>query len=614
MRVGLVQDLWMGPLVLFVVVAVFYLVDLNHLPSFDELYHVLAARGWLADGVPRIADGIYTRAELFTVLVAVFFRVFGESLLVARLPSLFAGTMLVVLVFIWTRTEAGRLAAWIAALFMALASLNIELALFARFYTLQALLFGLAAIGVYTLTIHRPAWTISGIILGGSVLCLAVAWHLQELTLIGAAGVALWLALWAGVPWLIALRGHGRGFWAAVGAVASLLLLAALVATQADFVRELLDRYRWSATWNIENRNAFWFYHVYLLQGYPTLWSIFPLVALVAMAAKPRPAFLCCVMFTVAFVLLSFGGMKSDRYLYFVMPFLFVIWGIALAATWSFLKRCVVRATNRSLLGVAPYLPRRPARRVLVALAVGFVVFANGAVVKTLMIPLGVRLSGGEGANLSALEVRADWGAARTALEPWLETAAVVVTTRDLYALYYLGRHDILLNRSRVRDTQSAEFGRDERTGRPVISTAESTRLVLECYPDGLIVADSVGWRDPKIVGDAVADLIESQTVPIEVPAAAQVKAFRWHLPSRGAPPAACGALPRLTTDGKAAAAAAHPGSGWHSLATATPSPPNLAVMGTRSGSRHSGLSWPRPRSAMTELLDSKRSSSARIG
>lgn len=545
MPAALVQDLWVGPLVLLAVVAVFYLVDLNHLPSFDELYHVLAARGWLAEGVPRIADGIYPRAELFTALIALCFDAFGESLVVARLPALLAGTMLIVLVFMWTRMEAGRLAAWIAALFMSLSSLNVEMSLFARFYTLQALLFWLAAIGVYTLTIRRHPSGVNVFILAGSVVSLALAWHLQELTLIGAVGVALWLALRAGVPWLVALRASDRRFWAVIGGMASLLLLLALVATQMDLIRELLDRYRWSATWNVENRNAFWFYHVYLLQGYPTLWSIFPFVALAAIAARPGPAFFCTVVFTAVFLLLSFGGMKSNRYLYFALPFLFAVWGIAVATLWIFLKRWVVRATNRSLLQVAPYLPQRSARRVLVALAIGFLVFANGALVKTLMIPLGVRLSsGGDGATLSALEVRADWGAAYTALEPWLEDASVVLTTRDLYALYYLGRHDILLNRSRVLDSESTEFGRDERTGRPIISTADSVKLVLECYPDGLIVADSVGWRDPKIVGNAVADLIESQATPIEIPAAAQIKAFRWQRPDDEQRPLECGSIP----------------------------------------------------------------------
>jgi hypothetical protein len=43
---------------------------LEDFPRNDELYTVLAARGWLSDGVPRIGDGVYDRAPLFTLTTA----------------------------------------------------------------------------------------------------------------------------------------------------------------------------------------------------------------------------------------------------------------------------------------------------------------------------------------------------------------------------------------------------------------------------------------------------------------------------------------------------------------------------------------------------------------
>lgn len=131
------------------------LVGLGSPPEFDEMYTVLAAHGWSIDGEPRIAEGLYDRARLFTMIVAWFFNGLGESIVVARLPSVIAGSLLVVAVFLWTRAVAGNLAAWIAALFVALAPISIQVSQFARFYALQGLVFWLSAIGVYAVCTRR---------------------------------------------------------------------------------------------------------------------------------------------------------------------------------------------------------------------------------------------------------------------------------------------------------------------------------------------------------------------------------------------------------------------------------------------------------------------------
>jgi predicted membrane-bound mannosyltransferase len=110
----------------------------------DELYHLLAAEGWLASGEPRIGSGLYGRAFLFTALVGWFMDVLGHSLQVARLPSVVAGTALVLAVFLWTRRLAGPLAGWSAALLLAWSPLAVELSQLARFYALHALALWLA--------------------------------------------------------------------------------------------------------------------------------------------------------------------------------------------------------------------------------------------------------------------------------------------------------------------------------------------------------------------------------------------------------------------------------------------------------------------------------------
>jgi hypothetical protein len=53
---------------------------IHHQPVYDELVHVLAARGLLLTGQPVIAGGTYDRAVLFTHLVAKCIQWQGDSL------------------------------------------------------------------------------------------------------------------------------------------------------------------------------------------------------------------------------------------------------------------------------------------------------------------------------------------------------------------------------------------------------------------------------------------------------------------------------------------------------------------------------------------------------
>ena len=78
-----------APLVVFAIALIARLIGLHHTPYVDELNHVMAAHSLLERGTLELAPGgePYTRARLFTYLVAALFRVFGESLAVARMPA-----------------------------------------------------------------------------------------------------------------------------------------------------------------------------------------------------------------------------------------------------------------------------------------------------------------------------------------------------------------------------------------------------------------------------------------------------------------------------------------------------------------------------------------------
>jgi hypothetical protein len=529
-------SLWAASAFLFILSILVRLPDLDQLARFDELYTLLAARGWLSDGVPRIANGIYWRAELYTIFVAGWLKLFGDNLVVARLSSVLFGSLLAVAVFLWTNAVAGRAAAWISGLFVALSSLSVEMSQYARFYTFHALAFWLGAVGVYNLTIQsaNSARRRAAIALG-TVLSLVVALYLQILTLIGIVALAPWLGVALLQPFFAQRDRRNWQYWTVVGVLALVVgLIAAAVLASAHF-SELLRRYLFVPLTVIHHQGEFWFYHLHLIERYPTLWPITPFLALIALAARPRPSLFALCVFGGVFALVSVGGQKSLRYLFFVLPFLYVVWAIALASLWTVLRDAAQAATDR----VAGHFGsgwQTPLRWALIAGSCAFLLLANGETARTVLRPLGVHL----GAGFSAA-----WSNAAPALKAFVSGADVVLTSHELHMLYYLDRANIVVSKERLDDFAGKDFDRDPRTGLPVISRPESLALILDCYRHGVLVTDTLkGWRAPTVIDDATADVIARRMTAIDLPSQTHIKAFYWQKPAGEEPPAACASLP----------------------------------------------------------------------
>jgi hypothetical protein len=534
-------SLWAASAFLFILSILVRIPDLDQLARFDELYTLLAARGWLSDGVPRIANGIYWRAELYTIFVAGWLKLFGDNLVVARLSSVLFGSLLAVAVFLWTNAVAGRAAAWISGLFVALSSLSVEMSQYARFYTFHALAFWLGAVGVYTLTMQSAdsARRRAAIALG-TVLSLVVALYLQILTLIGIVALAPWLGVallrtFFAQPFFAQRDRRNWQYWTVLGVLALVVgLIAAAVLTSAHF-SELLRRYLFVPLTHVHHQGDFWFYHLHLIERYPTLWPVTPFLALIAVAARPRPSLFALCVFGGAFALVSVGGQKSLRYLFFVLPFLYVVWAIALASLWTVLRDAVLAAAG----WVAGHVStgwQQPVRWGLIAGSFAFLFLANGETARAILRPLGVHL--GEGFS-------AAWPAAVPELKGLVDGADVVLTSHELHMLYYLDRADIVVTKERLDDFAGKDFERDPRTGLPVISRPESLALILDCYRNGVLVTDTLkGWRAPTVIDDATADVIARHLIAIDLPSQTHIKAFYWQTPADEERPAACASLP----------------------------------------------------------------------
>ena len=540
---------WLAPLALFAAACLLYSINLGRMAHPDEFHHILAAQGLLATGEPRIAEGVYTRVYLQTWLVAKSFSLFGDSLAAARVPSLIATALLVATLFAWLRREAGPLAAWIGAVLFGTSPFAVDMAQFCRFYAMQSLAMFVTAMVVYAAVKapSDPPWRrLALLALALAPLMLAV--YLQPTSLLGSLGLGLWAVVAIGLPWLADPGVPRTRKLVMLGGLVLAATVAAALAVATGVAADLWRQYNWTPLFNQRGSDQFWFYHGWYSLLYPTLWPVTVLLGLFAIVVQPMAASMALAVFAVGFLLNSFAASKSLRYIAYAQPFLFVVWGIALAALWPHLLGFVRMVRARLVGGVEEVGGKAWMADVLLAGALGFLLLANAATIRTVALLADV--------TVPPEQPRTNWPAAREALEPWLKRADIVVTTEELGHLYFLGRYDVRFSPSKLGelgDMEQREFGLDHRTGRPVIGTRELLERILDCYPTGIIVGPAAHWGRPELINGDLAALITARTQPLELPRRSQLRASVWEHPVPTPAPEHCEGLPSFASRKSAA-------------------------------------------------------------
>lgn len=517
-----VTSRWFAVLMLLAVAVTLRSMPLWEVARFDELYHVLAAEGWLATKEFRIGDGIYDRGSVFTLLTALSFKLFGVSLEAARLPSIIAGAALVPLVFLWTSRVAGNGAAWFAAGLLCIDPTAIAISHFARFYALQGLLVWLAAIGTYRLfTTRNSAFSFVGIAVG-SAACFLVALDLQVTSLTGLAGMLAWVGAMFVLPWLWSRPVPERLKW--LGAGATVAIIGGFAVIYSGMAARLLDVYTGAELWTAGQKGIFWFYHWLFLKDYPLLWSLAPVAMIVSLAVRPLPSSFCISIFLASVLILSFGGSKGLRFVYFTLPFFFVFLGIAVQAVLPSLLKYLRTIFAAACSGIHLRLSER-----VVAVLPGALL----AIVVVATPPVSMTLAMISGLVDAPMTIKERWPEAASKLEPWLRNEPFILAGSELHVLHYLGRFDIALSKSRLGELEDpSEFSRDHRTGQPVISTAASLERILDCVSEGLIVSTESYWGRGYEIDESMANLIERRTVRLDAPSG--IRAYHWKSDARG--------------------------------------------------------------------------------
>jgi len=513
-----------APLAVFAIALGVRLIGLHHTPYVDELNHVMAAHSFLAHGTYELTPGgePYTRARLFTWLVAGLFRLFGESLVVARMPAVLAGAALVTVLFVWVRSVAGRAAAWIAAMLFCFEPQSIYLSQLARFYTIQTLCFLGGAILVYRVLTDRTPGTARTLRLAlGAVLLFLLALHFQVITLVGIAGVLLWAAADRARTRL----GPAQMAFAVV-AVAVIGLVALAAIARGAFAHQLA-LFNYVDQWAAANRHNVRYYHDIFLDQYATIWTIFPLLVILAIYLNGRAASFCLVPFVIAFVVHSLAAWKAERYLFSVMPMFFALAGMGIAEGARRVRPAFEGAVEWAGGNALGPRARALGTAMLFALVALFAAFGNGATSYALKMLL-VKDADWQLALL--YRGQPDWDAANAVLAPQVDSSAVVVSTSELKSLYYLHRADVLLSVDYLGDPRhpGPEFTTFRKLARPVVSTTQSLDQLRACYSTGLVLAEHGQWRTPWSVKSGVADYIETTLDPVHLDPSTRLLAYRW--------------------------------------------------------------------------------------
>lgn len=506
-------------LLLIIAVTVIYFALLRAgSPAFDEFYHILAARRWAVDGTLAIGDGSYDRAWLFTKGIGVLFTIFEESTFIARLVPAAGAVAWLLVIFLWARLFLGRAIAWTTALLMLFSAEFLNLSVFVRFYTWHGFFVFLSFFCLTVALYVSKDRIVRTILIAGAVFALAIAFHLQQSSAIFVVGVFSWLVL-AHLRAVFSAFQYIANRRAVLVSIGLCITIIAVVLVAGGVPQALWGAYTHSALWNTNDITT---YHRFFQTSYPVLWGLFPIAAIAAGVYRPPFGLASVVIFSVAFLLHSFAGMREIRYLSYVFPFFYIIGAISVVLIVQWLYRSIRFFDHAYLNNNLSAFRLLGLTWICILLLTGPFIITNSPGMKNAF-----EIIGGMDEDFRA---GTDWSQFSGKIKEAAKEVEVVIVTYSMAGFYYLGDIDYVLSRTIMLETDTREeFGRDNRIGRPVISAAESLEFIMNSYNSGLIVVDQYRWDNPIFGTDSeTIKLIESNLEPMDGLNTSEVMVFKW--------------------------------------------------------------------------------------
>jgi hypothetical protein len=459
-------------------------------------------------------------------MVAACMALFGQTLPVARIPALLAGSILIGVVFVWLRLNGERMAGWLAAILITMDPLLIQLSQIVRFYTLQHLAFLLGSIGVFVLLYHRRSTITKSITFCLTVATLLLACILQPVSVFGLGGLLLFAA--AAIYWMKIrhLRRKVQQWIALTGGAISCAVI--VYAYKAGLIAEFIAKMNYADLWAAASVDNPRFYYAMLYTNYAPLLSLFPLLLLFAVRKQPQLAMLCASVFGVGFISLSIAAWKAERYFSYLLPFFFVVVAIGLSSGLAYLYRYLCSLLSQTRLALISPKGNLGVTVAMVVAIFGFAMLGNYAFLTTARLltrdhQVSFPLMGPKDGTLS-------WSQAAAKLKRIASDVEVVVASDDLKAIHYLGRVDYVLSPNSLRSLP--EFTPDRYTNARIVVSVDAIATIMKRHRSGLFIVQSMslGQTATSLPRRLATRLVADQVELIDLPSEWGIIAYRWQL------------------------------------------------------------------------------------
>ena len=517
-------------------------------PDFDvdEILHVYPAQRLMAGEPPLLPSGErYDRALPFTTAIAWSGELFGGvDEWTARLPSVVFGCLAIGLVFLIGRRWYSNAAGLVAALVTAVAPMQVAFSREARMYALLQLLylaivfllfeaFETAAPGGPRGVPGRLAEWARGLQMRPWLLLLAVplgllALQTHPLIAPAMAGPTAYVLCMGLVTPL--MRSVPRRMAWKYGAAAALLLAGGAVVFAFDLggVRGQYEMaVSYVPTWAQGDVSNWRFYAYRFAELYPVVFGTFLGSVLFALTRNWKATLYIVACFGVPFVLHTFlFAWKSDRYLFQVMPLMFVPFGVSVSSVVSFLYRGLVAWADTSV-----GLGSRPLAGMLTAAGVAFLVGASPELRE------GFRLHQSD--VIQYVGVRHNsWQAAMRFIGERSGPGEVIVTSRALLSGYYGATlPQYFLNNDDLELMLAQDLRREDGTlieytaGAPLIVDLAGLREVVAAHPAGWFVTEQNRFESTSSFPPDVVEFVRDRFLAEPVPGAADMAVLHWSQP-----------------------------------------------------------------------------------
>jgi 4-amino-4-deoxy-L-arabinose transferase-like glycosyltransferase len=504
----------------------------------DEMFHVYAAKELMEGRPPTLPSGVsYDRALPYTRVLAAVGGLVGLTEWTARLPSVIFGLLTVIAVYVmgraWYSNAAGLTAAFLVAVMPNAIALSREVRMYAAFqllYLLAIFLFmrGLEPqpqaehrqtggyLGRLTAALNiNPFWLIAC-----GVLILA-AYEVHRLIVPAMTGPLAYV-LCMGVLSIVCNGIPRAKYGLLLGAIA--LSAAAIVILWPELLREFVRVANYAPTWAAEDITNWRFYFQNLRADYPVIFGTLVLAAYYAFVQKPRVTlFLVCCLGVPLLLHSLVLASKSDRYVSYLLPVMFLIWAPGITALVVFLHSKMVSALARHLRQGHASLLGGVLTTVSVLVALFMTPWFYGSTKAYLL-----------GLPFSTITAHPNWKAALEHVRTHARAGEVVIAPFGLLARYYGPPIPVYhLNENMISDILNHNL-KDERgrlleytSGAPVISDVGTLRTTLAGHQGAWLVTERSRFHTPTATPVAIRRHVES--VCELRPIAAAPDMMIWH-------------------------------------------------------------------------------------